>query len=169
MKTILLAAGLVGLALSTHAQKPSLRALDEKNGFRDVQFGSDSSALTGRVLETHKANTYTYSRPADNKQIGSASVRFISYTYYKGRLSTVAIMAKGAANARALKDALEAQYQYGIPENQYSKHYYWQTKRVKMSYEINPVTDDGVLYIFGREVIEQQRKDEQAAARKADL
>lgn len=169
MKHLLLLAFFAVSTAAAAQTKPSLRALEEKNGFRDVQLGSDSSALAGRVLQTHAGNSYTYARAADSPQIGGATAAGISYTYYKGRLSTVTVLAEGAANAAALKDALEAQYSWGIPENAYSKTYYWQTKRVKMVYQIDPVTDKGALFVFSREVLAQKAQDEKATAGKASL
>lgn len=165
MKYLLLAAPLSLLVFNAQAQKPSLRALEEKNGFRDLHFGDDTASVAGLVREHGAGAERWYTRPVDSKTIGGATAQNISYMFYKGKLATVAVEAHGSINGTALKDALEAQYSWGLPENQYSKRYFWKTKSVAMS--LDNTTDKVKLFIFGRPQLAERERDEKATAQKA--
>jgi len=164
MRTAL--AALLLLPLSCYAQ--NFKELDQKNGFRDLLFGADTSALAPRERQpTKNPDVRIYSRPTDELKVGGAELADIYYFFYKGKLSDVIIHTKGIGNSRALLEALEAAFGRGIQRNRYLKDYSWPGKVVSMNYDENSLSNDATVFISSRAINRQQQDDEAAAAKAA--
>ena len=143
------------------------RLAGEHYGFRDVQLGSDTSALAGRVLESRFRATAYYRRPGENLRIGGATAKTIRYYYYKGKLSIILVTTEGNANANALRAALENEYGWGKPETPYPHNYFWHTRRVKRAFKLRPDNETGDLLIMSREINDQMARDDMAGPGKS--
>lgn len=167
MKTSLLAlAFAASLPLCAAAQ--NVKALDQKNGFRDLTFGVDTLAIAQRMQEpTKNPNTKIYSRPTDELKIGAAELKDIYYYFYKNQLSDIIIHTKGLVNSKAMLAALQANYGRGEQYNRFIENYNWAGRVVTMNYDENSITGDAVLFISSNPIGKQQRADEAAAAKKA--
>lgn len=172
MKLLLLTLTLCGFAARPAAAqdkpaKPSLKALEEKYGFRDARLEADTTALAGLELTDVTQNVREYARPADAKSIGAAQLEAIRYLFYKGHLATIALTTEGASNSQALLAALRAQYGAGDKTNPYRQHYVWSTKSVLMTFDQNSAVGDGKVTITSKVVQQAQQADEATAARQA--
>lgn len=82
------------------ALSEGLKALDEKNGFRDLTFGAAIEGIEGmKLIEDGGANKY-YSRSEDELSLGGAELTGITYGFYKGKLASVILEAKGICAPR---------------------------------------------------------------------
>jgi hypothetical protein len=156
------------LPVATFAQ--NFKALDQKNGFRDLIFGADTTALATRVRQPAKnPNVRIYSRPTDELKIGGAEL--VDIYYYKNHLSDVLIHTKGISNSRALLEALESTFGSAVQPNRYLKDYSWRGKVVFMNYDENSITNDASVFITSQAISKQKREDDAAAAKaaKSDL
>jgi hypothetical protein len=159
---------LVLLLLPYGAFAQNLKALDQKNGFRDLVFGADSTALVGREkLPTKNPSASIYNRPTDELRIGGAELQSINYFFYRGKFSDVYIKTKGLTNSRALLSALEATFGKGYQSNRFIKDFDWFGRIVTMNYEENSITGDASVFISNKAINKQQRDEEAAAAKNA--
>jgi hypothetical protein len=145
----------------------NVKALDKKNGFRDVAFGADIATLTGFVGHDSPGDTKLYSRPTDELRVGTATLSSIRYIFYKGQLCNVVLETKGLPNSRAMLASLRDLYG---PGKQFTRHvaqrFDWQGKAVQMSYQENLLSGDAVVSMSSQPFTQQQSADE-AATRKA--
>lgn len=169
MKTInLFFAALLGLA-SLSALGQGRKALEEKYGFRDLKFETDTSSAKGLRLMAADGRDAYYSRPSDELKIGAARLKEIVYGYSSGRLATVrAVTVSG--DGEALKSALLAQYGRPWVSSNYGKSCMWGSKSVTLSYEENSAGGADMLMLSkpmreGRQLSER----EAGKAAKGDL
>ncbi|MBC6991941.1 hypothetical protein [Hymenobacter sp. BT491] len=167
MRKVIAVLALLPFTIGAFAQdtKPSIQKLDEKNGFRDMKFGADSSTLEGRKFFMTSDGVRYYIRPTDDPKIGGSTVQ-IYYGFYKGRLLTVGMTAPDKANGQALFDALVATYGVPIKPNQYVNIYYWYGGLVNMSYDASKMLRPQV-FIVSRPLTTQAQADKAAAAKRA--
>ncbi|MBC8084112.1 MAG: hypothetical protein H7Z21_12960 [Hymenobacter sp.] len=169
MKHLLLLCLLL-LAIPSRAQFAN--ALDAKNGFRDAVFGASVETLPGATpLGQGEGDTQCYSRATDELKIGDAQLSDISYCYYKGRLYSVTLATAGAANSRALRDALEAAYGRTGQSDRYTLARDWSGRVVGLSYAENPISRDATATMYSKALSKQKAADAKANAKraKADL
>ena len=89
---------------------PGRRKMDEKYGFRDVRFETDSAAISGLQHAFDQAGLRYYERSSDNLHIGGAEVSNIYYAFAAGKLCQVALFVDGVANSNAIYEALKEEY-----------------------------------------------------------
>jgi hypothetical protein len=168
-KNLMLLFAMVAILLSstTFTFAQNLKKLDEKNGFRDAIFESDTSAYKDLVFLEGDGNTKYYKRTSDELKIGDSELDGIIYGFYKGKLSTVMLTTKGYTNSRGVLSVLNAQYGRGYQSNQFMEKYSWSSKNVLMSYTQNSITDDATIFMFSRIIMAQESKDKKSAASNA--
>lgn len=148
----------------SQANKPSIKALDEKNGFRDLRFGIDTAEVKGRLpLRTEDGIDY-FTRPADSPKIGGSQVA-IYYGFYKGKLLTVGLTAPDKANGQALLSALVSSYGLPAQANKHIESYVWNGAAVVMTADFSKTLKPQV-FIVSRAILAQRLADQQAAAKK---
>jgi len=167
MKTLLTILVLSLVAFTSYAQKPSMKALDEKNGFRDAHFGADTTAYSDLVFSTIAKPLRMYKRSNDSKKIGNAEADNIIYGFYKGKLGVILIATQGKANTNALYEALSAQYGNGMLPSTPGGKITWWTRKVYMTLKQNSINGDGLLTISSRPIEEQMVTEDKEAAKKA--
>lgn len=160
---------LMGLAAPAAAQRtsrPSLRALDQKNGFRDVVFGTPLADLRSmRLVETNRLGQ-VFQRPTDALREGGAALSSLGYGFYKGQLASVLLVTKGLANSRALLQALQASYGPGVEQTGFRArgyvYYLWKGRVATMFYLEDPGHDAWVT--ISNEALSRAFKRDPAAA-----
>lgn len=159
------------LALALAAEPGNVAALDEKNGFRDLQFGASLGEVKGLVKMGKDSGFDVYTRSTDKKAIGAAALSKIAYGFIEGKLAAVLIESKGKANADALLKTLQAAYGDGDQPNEFLQEFRWVGSRVLMTFKANMFSGDATLAIVSIPlVLEMQAKDaERAAEAKSDL
>lgn len=96
--------------------KGTIGYLDARFGFRDLTFGQAIAECPGmrplenRLSEGGKTSVQTYVRDTDELKIGAATLESIEYLFYRGRLMSVEISAKGWEKYSILSGAFEAAY-----------------------------------------------------------
>jgi hypothetical protein len=165
MKYLLLCCALL---IAFASQSQSLKALDEKNGFRTLHFGDGIAALpNAKLTETGKNGVKYYQRTDENLHIGTANLKKITYGFYKGKFFFVLIQTPGLTDSRALRAALESQYGKGYQSNEYIEEYYWFGEAVTMSYDENSINGSAKIIITSISISKEEEEDGKAAAKKA--
>jgi hypothetical protein len=86
------------------------RKMDEKYGFRDARFETDSTAMSGLKHAFDQAGLRYYERQTDNLHIGSADVANIYYGFAASKLCQIVLFVNGTASANAVYAALKEEY-----------------------------------------------------------
>jgi len=153
---------------STKAARESAKsALDDKNGFRTYHFGDDISKYSSFVKREQDGDTKYYTQPNENLKIGDATLKSISYGFYKGKLYNIFIQTSGVLDSRKVLDALTAQYGAGYQSNKYIERYYWFGNVVILSYDENSITKAANIIFSSKAISEQKEEDKKLAAKKA--
>lgn len=143
----------------------NLKALDDKNGFREAKFGMSPSSF--RKLEQLKQlplyglgvkeenidRTKMYLVPGEyydkdvDLHIGNFSLEYVKYYFYKNRLVTIKIrVSKGLTNQNGVLEVLKSAYGMGVLKKAYYisghedtsySYYIWEGEKVKMSYTLD--------------------------------
>jgi hypothetical protein len=139
----------------------NLKALDDKNGFREAKFGMSPSSfkkleqLKGYPLvgfdDKSDINTRKliplpgqyYDKDVD-LHIGDFSLDYVKYGFYKNKLLTIKIMvSEGLTNQNGILEILETAYGKGVLKkedglssysNKSYSYYIWEGEKVKMTY-----------------------------------
>jgi len=156
------------LFISINSNGQNLKALDNKFGFREMQFGDTVSKFDDLVPVEYSndSSSIFYRKTGDKLTIGSSEVE-ISYGFYKGHLYSIYIKTKGYENSRALLKTLEEMYGKGYQRNEYIKEYSWYGKKVSLSYDENSINHNATILMYSKESLNQQKKDEKEKAKKA--
>lgn len=168
MKTILLVSALFFASISAYSQateKGSIKALDDKYGFRNMVFGTDTTAADGMVYAATSGPIRIFNRPDESKTIGGAQVSSIGYCYYKGHLISVIILTEGPDNSKALLAALIAAYGYPTQPNPYIKTYHWRGRSVTMTFSEDAL-HKGTALMSSVPLTKQKEVDDKAKAQK---
>ncbi len=146
----------------------NLKALDTKNGFRDMQFGDSDSKFNDLVVDAYSSDSLSIfcRRTGDKLTIGASEVSII-YVFYKSQLKNVVIKTKGLKNSRALLDALQEMYGKGRQPNEYIEEYYWWGKKVTLDYDENSISGDAKVFITSKEISGKQDLDSKEKAKEA--
>jgi hypothetical protein len=118
-------------SIPTYSQ--SIEQLDQKYGFRDIKFEQDINTLQNMILIGESNNEQYYTRTTDILRIENYDLQHITYGFYKGRLFTVILEAKGPENSRGLMAALLRAYGNG-QVNRIEKYRDWIGDRVMIRY-----------------------------------
>lgn len=147
----------------------NIKALDEKNGFRDMKFGSDISTFQNmkEVERSSDELSIYYIKTDDKLKIGTGEVQKITYGFYKGKLYVVLIKINGLTNSRDVLLVMQELYGNGYKSNEYIEEYFWLGKKVTASYEENSVTSDATIIFSNEEITAQKEKDKKEANKKA--
>jgi len=150
-------------------KRPSVAALDEKYGFRNVTLEADISSFNDLVpFEVEESDGMKlFTRSNDELNIGEYDIEPIVYAFYKDKLLSILIMTKGYSNSRGVLEVLRTQYGNGYQENRYIDKYTWSGKRAALVYSENSITNDATITLLSRSLLMQSKKDEKESAAKA--
>lgn len=132
--------------LTSNAQ--NLKALDEKNGFRELHFGDSISACPAMKAfdRTPDSLFVFYRKTGDNYLLAGAGVDIV-YTFYKGEFATVLIQTLDSAGSRKVLKYLEEQYGKGRQDDPYIERYFWYGRDVVLSYYEDINTFEAKIFI----------------------
>jgi hypothetical protein len=166
MKKTILVSLIMILMLKSFGQ--NLKALDEKNGFRDYKFGDSISKFTNLKLYEMSKDSLTgyYTKLDDKLKIGDFDVT-ISYSFYKKVLSLIIIRTIDYNSSRGLLSLFKQQYGDGYKENQYIEDYSWWGKEVTLSYNENSATHKSTIYMWSNSIQNFQKKDKEEKVKNA--
>ncbi len=155
---------------AAHAQKsapaPISPALDEKYGFRDLKFETDTSAVEGLTVGEATPLRLVAQREADSKKVGAATLNKIDYAFYQGKLYEVTLVTKGLTNSHALREVLESQYGEGALVSAAGQDRNWDGKLVRLTYREDPAFHNATVR-FTCKKLEEQLKAAQKTVKKA--
>lgn len=160
--------GLIGLTI---AAAPALAFQNEPTGFRGLQWGTDIATVKDSmsVVEDAGATKY-YHRAGDALTLGGATLKEISYGFYKGKLEVV-ILETAAGSDQALLDAFSAQYGSGQKSNQFMRDIFWQGATASAGVTCNDIanTCNGIIKSVAIEAVENADKANAAATAGKDF
>lgn len=137
------------------------RALDEKNGFRDLQWGARPESIPGLQGSM---------RENEDLELGAAHLESIRYLFQDaGGLSTVILTTRGFINSQALLDALKAHFGHGSQDNPYIPTYEWFGDKTCVRYERNLATDDAQAIFTSAEAMKRNREYRQSRGASANF
>lgn len=139
----------------------SYPALDEKYGFRDVRFETDTTQIKDLKAIERKGNRTVFVRPTDSNKVGDAKVARITYGFYKGQLADVILTTKGIESSRALLAALEGQYGSGIAVATGSQDKVWNGQRVRMTYVVDAFYN-ATIKMAQKQLTDQYQQDQKS-------
>lgn len=169
MKRLIFVFGVLYSTISiaqTTSKKGTIKALDEKYGFRDMTFGTDTTATKDLVYTATTSGLRAYTRPGNSLSIGGAELTSILYGYYKGKFAVVMAQSEGANNAKSLLDALVATYGYPVRPNPYLKEYYWRGQSVVMTLKTDALNKSSLI-LQSVPLYNQIAEEQKAKANKA--
>lgn len=153
---------------SPAAPKGTVAALDAKNGFREVTFGTDVKVGKEWVKVEESKGLILVTRTSERKELGKAKLEGVVYGLHENKVITVTILAKGD-NASAVLEALKSAYGEPVQPNEFIKDYFWRGSQVLMSYSYNEFSKVANCTMFSIPLYEEyQRKLKQAASAAAD-
>lgn len=108
---------------------------NEKNGFRDLAFGTDFETVKSEMIFIHQHALYDhlkyYHRKNEELMMGRAKLKAIEYRFWFNKLYEVKITPENDSEWYALKDAVFANFGPGKLK-QGSGYYEWESKSVRM-------------------------------------
>lgn len=151
------------------SQAQNLKALDEKNGFREMKFGSDIKEFPAMSPIEYESDSLIifYKLTDDKLKIGSHEVERITYGFYKDKFYLVMIKINGYSNSRGVLDVMTELYGKGDKSNRYIEKYYWSGDAVWASYSENSITNDAMIYFSSKTISDRVKKDKEQASKKA--
>jgi len=153
--------------LSTIVIGQNIKALDEKNGFREYNFGVDTNAIPNLMFIGESGGERSYKKTDEKMSIGDAEIESIQYIFYKNQLSSVYISTNNLTNSRAVLRVLRELYGNGYKPNQFMDKYNWSGKRVYLVYDENSITGGATILMWSKLLYEQKKADEKENAKNA--
>ncbi|MGD0756205.1 MAG: hypothetical protein ABR927_14220 [Bacteroidales bacterium] len=182
MRTILFASIFILSRLISSGQ--NLKALDDKNGFREAKFGMSASSF--KKLEQMKEPPLVGLDPSKNKNvdrtklypvkgsyydkdvdlhIGNFPLDYVVYHFYKDKLVSIGIkVSQGLTNQNGVLEVLETAYGKGVFEKNDDKWHpityrIWEGEKVKMVYTLgNDLEIVGIMISISSKELENWEK-----------
>jgi hypothetical protein len=167
MKKIIIALNAL-ILITNFSIAQNLKNLDNKNGFRDLTFGTKIDSISDLKLVGSSGYDNFYKKVDEKLKIGEYDIESITYVFYKNKFRAVMIKSKGYVNSRGILNFLSEQYGKGSKNNQYIEEYWWFGKTISLHYDENSITNDSKIYmdtnIFDKER-ELDKKESQEKAK----
>lgn len=142
----------------------SLKALDDKYGFREAEFETPLSSFKNlKKVYEEPSGLIHYNSTNENLNLGNYVLDEIRYVFYKEQLAAVAINTKGESNSRGVLKILQDAYGNGYHVNEYIEEYDWFGEKVIMSYGQNSITGDAQIFIWSIKLSDIRRAENDKA------
>lgn len=161
MRTILFLSVFTLLCVNSFGE--DYKALDDKYGFREAKFETPLSSFKN-LIEIEKN---LYKCTTEDLKLGNYRLSEVNYQFYRGQLCVITIDTKGYENGVGILKIFQAAYGKGVKSNEYIEDYYWNGKKVLMSYEQNSVTGDATIFIFCNKLTDLKDANEKKANEEA--
>jgi hypothetical protein len=146
----------------------NVKKLDEKNGYKEIQLGAFHQDIKQFLAEepsdsnvAEKTATYKVT-DASFLSVGESEISSVEVNFFKDKVSSIVLEAKGLSNSKALLKALNLAYGNGEKRNTYIEEYHWSGKKVQMSYKMNGSTKNTLVTLFSKDtqdMMEKHKKD----------
>lgn len=123
--------------------------LDQQNGFNVYIFETPPNGYRDLMLEIDEANTKLYSLDKDPIIIASVEFEYVRITFFKNKLSAIAMQTKGGYGPRFLQSLKEA-YGQPVKPKPNKETYEWNGTRLHMIYEANPSGKDATISFYNK-------------------
>lgn len=143
MKKILLWLFFPGYLLSQNNK------LDQQNGFNVYIFETPPSNYRDLMIEIDEGNTKLYSLDKDPIVIAGVNFEYLRITFFKNKLSAIAMQTRGGNGARFLQSLKEAYGQPTKPKPD-KEHYEWISSRLHLIYDQNPSGKDATISFYNK-------------------
>jgi hypothetical protein len=144
--------------------KPSIAALDEKNGFRGAKFGTPLSAFKNlRLLED--GYWKFFSRTDESPTFGGGTLTEVGYGFYKEELGAVIVKASGP-NCDLVLEGLKALYGPPVQPDRTVKNFVWDGQKVSLSFDSSQSAKGCYATFISVPEHERAIADEETAARR---
>lgn len=163
------------------AEMGTLAYLDEKNGFRDVEFGMTPEQVPGKLQLKEKddlAESSEWIREGDKLEIGSAHVKLIRYVFFRNKLARVLIFVIGLDNRQALFGYFTTAFGKPVPDYDFmaatimkpgaeaiENAWIWEGKKVHLR---DIERSDGTAFVEIGDRVLAAELEKQAAAKKPE-
>lgn len=158
---------LLFLTVGFFARAQSTKDLDEKNGFREMKFGTPIDSFKGLKIIEESGDYIFYEKENDAKNIGDFQLETIYYGFYKGWFYVVVLETPGYSDSRGILGTLEELYGKGYQSNPYIEKYYWFGKKVTASYDENSVTKKATVRLSSKIIADRIDADKKEQQKKA--
>ena len=148
---------------SININAQNTKALDEKNGFREVKF----EMLKDSIKNLIEIETDWYYKSDENLTLGEYSLYSVNYGFYKNQLAYISIKTKGYSNSRGVLSILQKAYGNGYKSNQYIEDYSWYGSIANMVYKENSITNDASILMWSQKISDLKRKEKEKSDLKA--
>jgi hypothetical protein len=145
----------------------NFRRGSEPDGFRDIKWGTDISALSNmEYVKTDPSfgGVEVYKREGDKLQIGSAKIEKTEYSFWQNKFASVTILTLGYVNWNGLKGAIFEKFGRGRQSNPYIEYYTWWGRKTEMSLKYNEFSfpgQQGEFFMSSVEISTKAQKWEQ--------
>jgi hypothetical protein len=111
--------------------------LDYKNGFRNVKFGSPSSAIPGLSLVREQGSMKIYQKSGDTLAVGACQLDKILYHFVDDKFMGVSLFPKDVDDGQALREIFEIAFGNGATgkphadsgeHHQHADEFFWRGK-----------------------------------------
>jgi hypothetical protein len=146
--------------------KPSIAALDERNGFRGAKFGTPLSEI--KNLQLIEDGYWKFFRKTDESPtFGGGQLTEVGYGFYKDELGAVIVKASGP-NCDLVFEGLKASYGPPAQPDRTVKNYVWDGQRVSLSFDSSQSAKGCYATFISVPEHEKAIADEETAARASD-
>lgn len=123
--------------------------LDQQNGFNVYIFETPPNGYKDLTLEIDEGNVKLYSLDKDPIIIASVEFEYVHISFFKNKLSAIAMRTKNGNGARFLQSLKEA-YGQPIKPKANKENYEWSTAKLQLIYEINPSGKDATISFYNK-------------------
>lgn len=150
------------------AATPAQAFQNEPDGFRGLSWGTPLAKAGPGFELTEKGDAQSiYARQGDKLSIGAAQLDYIRYAFgAKGFSSVLIATLGGAANKRALLDALQARFGTPDSSDEILGRYYWVGDRARVGVHCG-LRPNCELFIESTHAAEAEQAERRAAAKAA--
>ena len=136
----------------------------EPDGFGDIQWGTDLSAL--RNMKFSKADPSfggidIYLRLEVAPRIGTANLKNIEYLFWKGKFIGVRFIEEGVSEYKSLKEAVFEVYGKGSKPYIDQEYYVWEGVSILMALEFYPVGERVLFWMMDKTILNRIEREEQ--------
>jgi hypothetical protein len=140
---------------------------NEPEGFRGIKWGTNFKDLPGMIMSKADGNFKLYSKKDDKLSIGNATLRDISYGFFKDRFFQVRINFNNGDNFVKLIKTLEEQYGTGDRPNRFLMEYMWLSDTISIVLHYDKIKDSGFIIYFYEPINAEKKEADKEVSRKA--
>lgn len=128
-------------------------AVPVEHGFHGINFGTALSVVKHDMrLLVRKGKWHFYSRRRENLTQGQAELTAVHYGFYRGKLLSITVYAKGEENAAKLLGWLEQNYGAARPGE--AGRMFWDHEHIRAIYEFNSANQAVLLSVSSRKLLQ---------------